>query len=79
MSRLFEIAEKYWAEDEAYSLIVNWEDALENGYTIEEINEGVQKDIDHMLKVFSSHDDADDLIARFKAKVHEKYPSLNKN
>jgi ABC-type enterochelin transport system substrate-binding protein len=73
MSNLFTLAEQNWPEDEAYGLICNWSNAPENGWSHDEIREGVQKDIDHMVKVFSKENDAEDLIARFKAEIRKTY------
>lgn len=73
MSNLFTIAEQNWPEDEAYGIICSYGEALENGWTEDEIREGVQKDIEHMAKVFSREDDAADLIARFKVRLRETY------
>jgi hypothetical protein len=76
MSNLFKIAEDNWPEDEAYGLVTRFEDG---DWSPEEIDEFARKDIAHMIKVFSVHEDAKDLTERFLAKVGETYPEITKD
>jgi hypothetical protein len=76
MKNIFQSAVDNWPEDEAALLIDNWKDADENGWSPEEIREGVIKDVFHMRKVFSFEPDGAELFSRFLAKVMEKYPDV---
>lgn len=78
MKNIYQSAFDNWAEDEAYGLIKNWENALENGYTEEEIRVGVTEDVLHMIKVFNREGDADNLIDRFIREVSKVYPHVTK-
>ena len=65
MSNIFQSAENEWPEDEASLLISSYNKRKENKWTIEELNEALNKDVSHMHKIFMREDDGAELIARF--------------
>lgn len=55
-----------WPEDEAYLTFDDYINRLNNGFNKQEAHDLLMKDIAHMVKVFSSEDDSEDLIKRYK-------------
>ncbi len=68
---IFESAINNWPEDEAAMTVRSYNDRKENDWPADELKEGLEKDICHMHKVFSSEDDAEQLIARYDRYIKE--------
>jgi len=63
---IFQSAQDNWPEDEAAQVLSMWKEA---DFTNEEILAAVEKDREHFKKVFSSEDDAAELMERFNAAI----------
>jgi hypothetical protein len=62
-------AQNEWPEDEANLTANSHRDRQENGYTREESDKVLTRDILHMHKVFSFEDDANELVDRYNAEL----------
>jgi hypothetical protein len=75
---IFQSAQNEWPEEEAYITVSDYKRRVNSGdFSPEELKEILEKDINHMVKIFSAESDGVELIARYKAFIRKEGLEIN--